>query len=174
MLITARELDLGNIPNKSWQGEHLVSTRGCGLVLAPASNVTEADRPDYRTPELDRPELYFSPAISGYAIVGTEVNETPCGEAGPYEGSSGVEMKGFLRQAAFALAFLDYNIIGSGTIDSESQMLWTRSVDDRLQNPRPVPRLRRRPVPRGSRWGCEVGRRRLHVDEPVPVRAAPR
>jgi uncharacterized protein len=134
VLITARELDLGNIPNKSWQGEHLVSTRGCGLVLAPASNVTEADRPDYRTPELERPQLYFSPAISGYAIVGTEVNETPCGEAGPYEGNSGVEMKGFLRQAAFALAFLDYNIIGSGTIDSESQLLWTRSVDDRLRS----------------------------------------
>ncbi|MEQ9164123.1 MAG: UPF0182 family protein, partial [Ilumatobacter fluminis] len=31
VLVTARELDLNNIPNKSWQGEHLVSTRGCGL-----------------------------------------------------------------------------------------------------------------------------------------------
>ena len=74
VLITARELDLGNIPNKSWQGEHLVSTRGCGLVLAPVGRVTDRDRPDYQTVDLDRPELYFSPAISGYAIARTDVD----------------------------------------------------------------------------------------------------
>ncbi|TDT14861.1 hypothetical protein BDK89_0419 [Ilumatobacter fluminis] len=133
VLVTARELDLNNIPNKSWQGEHLVSTRGCGLVLASASQVTEADRPDYRTPELDRPQLYFSPSISGYAIVGTEVNETPCGGTGQYEGDAGVEMSSFFRRAVFALGFLDYNIVGSGAIESDSQILWNRSVEDRLE-----------------------------------------
>ncbi|MCB0966240.1 MAG: UPF0182 family protein [Ilumatobacter sp.] len=133
VLVTARELDLANIPNKSWQGEHLVSTRGCGLVLASASQVTEADRPDYRTPALARPQLYFSPAISGYAIVGTNVTETPCGGTGPYEGDAGVEMSSFFRRSVFALAFLDYNILGSGAIESDSQMLWTRSVDERLE-----------------------------------------
>ena len=47
VLIAARELDIGNIPNKSWQGKHLASTRGCGLVMAPASRVTTQDRPQY-------------------------------------------------------------------------------------------------------------------------------
>ncbi|MAT04839.1 MAG: hypothetical protein CL424_07335 [Acidimicrobiaceae bacterium] len=133
VLVTARELDLDNIPNKSWQGEHLVSTRGCGLVLASASQVTEADRPDYRTPALARPELYFSPSISGYAVVGTNVNETPCGGTEPYEGEAGVEMSSFFRRATFALAFLDYNIVGTGAIESDSQMLWNRSVEERLE-----------------------------------------
>ncbi len=133
VLITARELDLRNIPNKSWQGEHLVSTRGCGLVLAPVGRVTENDRPDYQTIVLDRPELYFSPAISGYAVTGTDVNESPCGETTPYIGDAGVEMNGFFRRSAFALAFLDYNVIGSGAINSDSQMLWVRSVQDRVQ-----------------------------------------
>ena len=133
VLITARELDLNNIPNKSWQGEHLVSTRGCGLVLASASQVTEADRPDYRTPELERPQLYFSPSIGGYAIVGTEVSETPCGDGGAYDGDAGVEMSSILRRGVFALAFLDYNILGSGAIESDSQILWNRSVEDRLE-----------------------------------------
>ena len=36
--------------------------------------------------------------------------------------------------AAFALAFLDYNIVGSGAVDSESQMLWVRSVADRSEH----------------------------------------
>ena len=44
VLIAARELDLGSSPNQSWQGRHLINTRGCGLVMAPASRVT-AERP---------------------------------------------------------------------------------------------------------------------------------
>jgi uncharacterized membrane protein (UPF0182 family) len=50
-----------------------------------------------------------------------------------YTGTSGVELKGFFRKAAFALAFLDYNVIGSGAIQSDSQMLWVRSVQDRVE-----------------------------------------
>ena len=133
VLITARELDLRNIPNKSWQGEHLVSTRGCGLVLAPVGRVTDRDRPDYETVELERPELYFSPAISGYAIARTSVTESQCVEPAQYSGTSGVRLNGFFRKAAFALAFLDYNVLGSGAINADSQMMWVRSVQDRVQ-----------------------------------------
>lgn len=133
VLITARELDLDSIPNKSWQGKHLVSTRGCGLVMAPVGRVTAEDRPDYRTVQLDRPELYFSPAMSGYAITRTEVAESSCGTIEDYEGTAGVEMNGFFRRSAMALAFLDYNILGSGAVDGDSQMLWVRSVQDRVQ-----------------------------------------
>jgi hypothetical protein len=133
VLITARELDLRNIPNKSWQGEHLVSTRGCGLVMAPVGRVTDRDRPDYVDVALERPELYFSPAISGYAVAGTDVTESPCGDGTPYAGDAGVDMGGFLRRSVFALAFLDYNVVGSGAINGDSQMLWHRSVVDRAQ-----------------------------------------
>ncbi len=133
VLVTARELDLSNIPNKSWQGEHLVSTRGCGLVMAPVGRVTENDRPDYLPVDLDQPELYFSPEMSGYAISRTDVNESPCGGTEPYTGQSGVEVKGFARRSVFALAFLDYNVIGSGAINPDSQMLWVRSVQDRVR-----------------------------------------
>lgn len=133
VLITARELDLGSIANKSWQGEHLVSTRGCGLVMAPVGQVTDRDRPDYREVELDQPQLYFSPEMSGYAIARTEVTESPCGDEEAYSGTSGVKVNGLLRQSAFALAFLDYNVIGSGAIQNDSQLLWVRSVQDRVQ-----------------------------------------
>ena len=133
VLIAARELDLRNIPNKSWQGEHLVSTRGCGLVMAPVGRVTDRDRPAYIDVPLDRPELYFCPAISGYAVAGTDVTESTCGDATQYAGDAGVEMGGVVRRAVFALAFLDYNVLGSGAINSDSQMLWHRSVVDRAQ-----------------------------------------
>jgi hypothetical protein len=132
VLIAARELDLGGVTNRSWQGLHLINTRGCGLVLAPASQVLSNERPDYQTLDLDRPELYFSPALTGYAIANTESSERECSEPHRYEGTKGVQMSNFARRAAFALAFLEYNILGSGAVTSDSEMLWVRGINDRL------------------------------------------
>jgi uncharacterized protein len=137
VLITARELQLSGVTNKSWQGLHLINTRGCGLVLAPSGRVLESQRPDYRTVELERPELYFSPILTGYAIANTTTPERECSEPHQYEGTLGVEMSSFTRRAAFALAFLDYNVLGFGGISDDSQMLWVRGVVDRLQKVAP-------------------------------------
>jgi hypothetical protein len=133
VLVAARELQLSGVTNRSWQGLHLINTRGCGLIMAPTSRVLDNSRPDYRTVELDRPELYFSPTLHGYAIARTDSSERECGQPHIYEGENGVEMKSFARRAAFALAFLDYNVIGSGAINDDSQMLWVRGVNDRLE-----------------------------------------
>jgi len=132
VLIAARELDLGGVTNKSWQGLHLINTRGCGLVLAPTGRVLENQRPDYRNVDLERPELYFSPTLTGYAIANTSSSERECSEPHVYEGTNGVAMSSFTRRAAFALAFLDYNVLGAGAVTDDSQMLWVRGVNDRL------------------------------------------
>jgi uncharacterized membrane protein (UPF0182 family) len=133
VLIAARELQLSGVTNKSWQGLHLINTRGCGLVLAPTGRVLENQRPDYRTVDLDRPELYFSPTLTGYAIANTDSSERECSEPHSYEGTNGVAMNSFTRRAAFALAFLDYNVLGAGAVNDDSQMLWVRGVNDRLE-----------------------------------------
>ena len=133
VLVAARELQLSGVTNTGWQGLHLINTRGCGLVLAPAGRVLESQRPDYRTVELERPELYFSPILTGYAIANTSSAERECSEPHQYEGTLGVEMSSFTRRAAFALAFLDYNVLGFGGIQDDSQMLWVRGINDRLQ-----------------------------------------
>jgi uncharacterized protein len=132
VLVAARELDLAGVANQSWQGRTLVNTRGCGLVLAPVSRVRNSDRPDYRDVPLDRPELYFSPSLTGYGIARTAEAERACGDNELYAGTAGVRMASLPRRAAFALAFLDYNIVGSGAIRADSQMLWVRSVRDRV------------------------------------------
>ena len=135
VLVAARELELGSIANRSWQGQHLINTRGCGLVMAPTSVVSADDDPDYRQVELERPELYFSPELDGYAVVGTDETEVACGpsdQAAGYTGDKGVRMSSFVRRGAFALAFLDYNVLGSGSIGDDSQMLWVRDVRDRV------------------------------------------
>jgi uncharacterized membrane protein (UPF0182 family) len=140
VIVAARELDLATIANKSWQGQHLISTHGCGLVQAPAHRVSSNGRPMYDNPELERPELYFSEDIEGYAIVGTTVREDACPgqeNSGAYQGDGGVELSSLFRRVAFALDFLDYNLLGSGAIESDSRMLWIRGVRDRVEKVAP-------------------------------------
>ena len=64
--------------------------------------------------------------------VGEPSGPVPAGTTQDYVGTAGVQMSSFVRRAAFALAFLDYNVLGSGAIDDDSQMLWVRNVRDRL------------------------------------------
>jgi uncharacterized membrane protein (UPF0182 family) len=133
VLIAARELDLAGVPNRSWQGLHLINTRGCDMLMAPAGRVRLGGRPVYQTVELQRPELYFSPSLTGYAVARTEESERSCGDNTPYTGTTGVAMSSFVRRLAFGLAFMDYNVVASGAIDTDSRMLWVRNVRDRVE-----------------------------------------
>lgn len=136
VLVAARELDLGTVANKSWQGTHLISTHGCGLVAAPAGQMESNGRPVYQQLELDRPELYFSDAIDGYAIVNTSVKEEVCPnqtDPGPYSGEGGVQLNSTFRRAMFAFSYLDYNLFGSSAVDDNSRLLSVRRVQDRVR-----------------------------------------
>lgn len=134
-LIAARELDLKNVANTSWQGTHLIATHGCGLVVAPASQVQGNNRPIYSDLKVDRPELYFSPAITGFAVLNTNTTEKPCqgSETKPYEGTGGVQLNSGFRRLAFALSFFDYNLWGSSSITDTSRIQWVRAVRDRAE-----------------------------------------
>ena len=137
VLVGARELDLDQVGNKSWQGTHLINTHGCGLVMSPAGQVEASGDPAYRDDivDLDSPELYFSPALTGYAVVNTSVTETACPgiEVAPYEGDYGVPLSSTTRRLAFALNEWDYNLLGSSAIDDDSQLLMIRNPRERVQ-----------------------------------------
>ena len=140
VMVAARELDLGTIANKSWQGRHLISTHGCGLVMAPANRVRDNGLPDYRPVDLDRPELYFSEGLTGYSIVGTSVSQEACPgqEANTnYTGDGGIALNSVFKRMAFALDFLDYNLLGSSAVSSESRIFWIRSVRERVEKVAP-------------------------------------
>jgi len=140
VLIAARELDLDNVANKSWQGKHLISTHGCGLIRASASRVETSGRPNYDQVDLTRPELYFSEDLDGYAIVGTSVKEDTCpGQENvqAYAGDGGIALDSVVRRLAFALDFLDYNLLGSSAVNDDSRLLWIRSVRDRVEKVAP-------------------------------------
>jgi len=132
VLVGAIELDLANVANTSWQGRHLIYTHGCGIVQAPASRVLSNGRPIFSRVALDHDELYFSPSIDGWVVARTDADEQGCAGSDRYEGEAGIAMSSWFRRAAFALSFLDYNLLGSGSIHGDSQMLWVRNVRDRV------------------------------------------
>lgn len=135
MVVAARELNEATIANKSWQGRHLISTHGCGLVMAPANRVDEKDLPEYMEAELDRPELYFSDTIDGYSIVNTKVAESTCAgsDGTDYQGVGGVQLSSWVRRLAFAVDNMDYNLFGSSAITSDSRVIHVRRVQDRVR-----------------------------------------
>jgi len=137
VIVGARELDLNQVGNKSWQGTHLITTHGCGLVVAPAGKIAAKGNPAYRDDivQLKQPELYFSPALGGYAVVDSSVTETACPgqKVAPYSGTKGVALSSSLRRLAFALDEWDYNLLGSSAIDDNSQMLMIRNPRERVQ-----------------------------------------
>ena len=135
VVVGARELDLGAIANKTWQGKHLISTHGCGVVFAPAGQVDTTGRPAYQDIDLARPELYFSDQIDGYSIVDTSVSEDTCPgqtDPGAYSGIGGVKLDSTIKRLAFALDYLDYNLFGSSAVTDNSRLLSKRSVRDRV------------------------------------------
>jgi len=150
-IVAARELDLKTVANTSWQGKHLIATHGCGVVAAPASEVADNNRPLYLPSDLtvDHPELYFSPAITDFAVVDTQTTEKPCDGStdAPYTGTGGVKLDSTIRKLAFAWSFFDYNLWGSSSITDHSRIQWVRDVRDRAKKLAPFLHFDRDPYP---------------------------
>ena len=148
-VVAARELDLRNVANTSWQGKHLIATHGCGVVAAPASQVGDNNRPLYQNLQVDHPELYFSAAINDFAVVDTKTSEKPCEGAndGAYTGIGGVKLNSAIRKLAFAWSFFDYNLWGSDSVTDSSRIQWIRAVKDRAQKLAPFLYFDRDPYP---------------------------
>ncbi|MCB0992195.1 MAG: UPF0182 family protein, partial [Acidimicrobiales bacterium] len=87
VVLSARELLLSGLPNKSWESEHVSFTHGYSIAVAPA-NDTVAGRPSFvvgdiptRSPsnapelQIEQPGIYFGEGLGGYAIVGAQRDE---------------------------------------------------------------------------------------------------
>ena len=176
VLIAARELDLDGSPNQSWQGRHLINTRGCDLVMAPVGRVQESDRPDYQTVEVDAARAVLQPQPVGLRRGQDRAERASL----PRRRDRG--LRRHRRRADVVVR--PPRRLRPGV--PRLQRARVRGHRGRLadavgpQRARPldqagaVPVLRRRPVPRRRRGAGGVGRRRLHDDEPLPLRPAHR
>jgi uncharacterized membrane protein (UPF0182 family) len=148
VLASVRELNLGQLPDNSWTSQHLVYTHGNGAVAAAANDVN-VDAPSYVLsgipPAGDLQEqlkapytgVYFGEGIGGYSIVDTKVAEVEGNPGGStttkYQGLAGVKVSSFLRRAALALRFGDWNLLVSGQVTSQSRVIYIRDIQQRVQ-----------------------------------------
>ncbi|MCY3663418.1 MAG: UPF0182 family protein [bacterium] len=162
VVLGARQLNPGNLPQTSWEARTLTFTHGFGVALAPA-NTVEAGLPDFRIGglpvtnnlgiPLDEPRLYYGEELDGYAIVKTDRQEvdvpTATGEEASYtyQGDGGVEIGGFFRQASFALRFWEVDPLLSGFITDESKVIYVRDVRARVKKLAPFLHIDNDPYP---------------------------
>jgi uncharacterized membrane protein (UPF0182 family) len=148
VVLSARELNTGGVPQASWEGTHLAFTHGYGVVLSSSNKQTADGRPDLLVRDvpvlnntdikLDQPGLYFGEGLSDYVIVNTKRQEIDYEDASgrnvptTYSGKDGVETGSWIRRAAFALRFGDFNPLVSGNVTGSSKILLNRDISDRI------------------------------------------
>lgn len=148
VMVAARELNTDGIPNRTWVSRHLLYTHGCGVIAAPASRTTVDGRPVYIDLGVRRPELYFGESIGSYALVDTDQVEQPCvGTSSTDTTTGGVQLSSTLRRAAYAIQYSEYNLFGSGLINSQSRIIHDRNVTDRVARLAPFLRYDADPYP---------------------------
>ena len=148
IMLSPRELNTANLPNRTWVNDRLTFTHGYGLTLGPVNQVTEeglpvlfvGNLPLETTPELpiDEPSLYFGELLNDYVIVRTGTREFhyPRGEDNvfnQYEGQGGLAIGSLWRKLVFALRFGAYQILLSDDINDESRILFLRNIRERVQ-----------------------------------------
>jgi uncharacterized protein len=150
-LIGARELNPDDLPSQTWVNRHLVYTHGYGAVVSPSNSASTDGQPNYLLsdipPEgdipLDRPEVYFGENLAGFSLVDAKTREFNYPQKGAsnnfsrYTGKGGVALSSWLRRAAFALRFNDFNVLISGQITPKTRVLYLRGILDRVKKAAP-------------------------------------
>lgn len=150
--LSARELNTGSLPTRTFINERLTFTHGMGLTLAPVNQVTEEGLPVLFIKDLPpassvsltvtRPEIYFGELTSSWVAVNSRQQEFdyPSGEQNVYtryEGRGGVPVQGVFRRALFASYFGSLKVFLSNDITSESRMMYYRNVPERVRKALP-------------------------------------
>lgn len=166
VVIGARDLNVSGIPQQSWEGSHLAYTHGYGVALAPANATTTQGRPDFlirNVPlvidkqrlsiDIPTPQTYYGENVTGYAITNASREEVDYVEPDgttqftQYSGSAGVKLDSFLKKAAYAVRFSDWNLIVSNFLTSKSRIVYQRDVRQRIQAVAPFMKFDADPYP---------------------------
>ena len=145
VMLSAREL--APTEGQTWTNQHLFYTHGYGLVAVPVNAVTPEGQPDYLVSGINQqgqlpvgePRIYFGEAESSYVVTGTKTAEFdyPVGEdqnaTTTWKGSTGVGVGGFFNRLLFAIRFGDLNLLISNQLTDTSQILFRRTLEERVQ-----------------------------------------
>ena len=153
VLLSPRELNVANLPQRTFINERLTFTHGFGLTLSPVNEVTPEGLPVLFVKDLppvsnieslavNRPEIYYGELASDWVVVNTEAQEFnyPSGEENvftDYDGTGGVPVKSSFRKALFALRFNSLKIFLSNDITQDSRIMYYRNIEERVRRVMP-------------------------------------
>src|SRR4051812_24950323 len=148
VMVAVRELNRQGLPvqAQTWVNQRLKFTHGYGVTMALVAAVAEEGRPRLIVQDvpprgdiqITRPEVYFGTRPSDYAVIRTSEAEFdyPKGDGNAearHAGGAGVRIGSLLSRLAFAIRLRDTNLLISGAIREDSELLWRRTVRERVQ-----------------------------------------
>lgn len=151
-IVAAREIDLGEIPDASWNNLHTFYTHGYAMVAAYGNRRQPSGEPAWIVGDIPptgdlaehEPRIYFGERASDYAVVGAPEGTPPVeldtpggGSTGgetrnTYQGSGGVPIGGWLNRVLYAIRFADINLLLSNRVNESSQILYDRTPAERV------------------------------------------
>jgi uncharacterized membrane protein (UPF0182 family) len=156
VMLSGRELDPKHLAqltqgDQSWVNQHITYTHGYGLVMVPVNEIQQSGQPNLLisdfppasvagAPKITQPQIYFGTQPSSYVIVDAASQEfdypSATGTGGDqyttWTGSSGIKLDTPLARLLFGVKFGDLNMIISSQITGSSQLLYNRSITERV------------------------------------------
>lgn len=154
VMLGARELAPNNSQGTSWVNQRITFTHGYGVAMVPVNEATPGGQPDLiirdlppvstpGAPAITEPRIYFGERSSDYVVVdakqaafdypvGSDASSNNGANAPPWTGTSGIRLDTTFSRLLFGLRFGDLNLLISDQITSDSQLLFRRSLKDRL------------------------------------------
>jgi uncharacterized membrane protein (UPF0182 family) len=151
VMLAGRELDPTQFSD-SWVNAHITYTHGVGLAMTPVNEVATNGQPNLLVqnlppisqpgvPQITQPRIYFGLEENGYVIVNASSPEfdypSSSGTGGDqytsWTAQTGIKLDTPLMRLLYAARFGDLNMLISNQITGSSQLLYNRSIFDRVQ-----------------------------------------
>ena len=168
VMLSARELALDQNPQATgWLNQRIIYTHGVGAAMVPVNEVGSEGQPKLLVgdlppastggaPPISQSRIYFGERPSSYVVVGAQQDEFdyPTGESDTegsigtqtrWTGTNGIHLDNTLMRLLFAARFRDLDLLISNQLNSGSQLLFHRSLSDRLSRIAPFLRFDKDP-----------------------------
>ena len=153
VMLSGRELAIAkNDQATSWVNQRIIYTHGIGVAMVPVNEVTREGQPELwirnlppvssnGAPQITEPRIYFGESDAHYVVTGARQDEfdipgdTTAGtgdQTTRWTGTTGVKLDSTLSRVLFSLRFRDLDLLISDQITSDSQLLFHRTISDRL------------------------------------------
>src|SRR4051794_11656016 len=164
VMLSGRELAIERNPEaRSWVNQRVIYTHGIGLAMVPVNEVTREGQPELwvrdlppvasnGAPDVTQPRIYFGESDDHYVVTGARQAEFDIpGDSGAkdttttWTGKTGIRLDSTLNRLLFSLRFRDLDLLISDQITADSQLLFHRTLSDRLQRIAPFLRFDKDP-----------------------------